>query len=418
MTPRFNKGRIEDIEMTLQATRRFPTTAVLVGSALLLTTACERPLDLDLRGRLGSSFDTSQAAQSVVATRPRPDDRGIISYPNYQVAVARRGDTLQTLAARIGLPADELARHNGIQPDDSLRSGEVIALPRRVAEPSPATGATSSGPIQPASDVTVTELASAAIDSAPATPASSTAAPAVQTGLEPIRHKVVRGETAFTISRLYGVSVRALSEWNGLDKEFTIREGQYLLIPPVTQTSSTVRTTAAASSQTAASTEPPGVGSPTPTPPSASKPLPAVTPAAASAPQPKPASPNLAAETTKPSSSAKMAMPVNGTIIREYSKGRNEGIDIAASSGTAVKAAASGKVAAITKDENNIPIVVVKHPDNVMTVYIRVDDISVAKGDNVSRGQTIGKIGSGDPAYVHFEVREGFDSVDPTGYLR
>ena len=48
---------------------------------------------------------------------------------------------------------------------------------------------------------------------------------------EPIRHKVSRGETAFTISRLYNVSIRSLAEWNGLDSNFTIREDQYLLIP-------------------------------------------------------------------------------------------------------------------------------------------------------------------------------------------
>lgn len=416
MTPRSNKGRIEDIEMTPYATRRFPA-ALLASTALVLLTACEQPLDLDLRGRIGGAFDTSEAAQAATAARPQPDDRGIISYPNYQVAIARRGDTLQMVANRIGLPADELARHNGIQPGDSLRSGEVIALPRRVAEPSPATGASAAGPIRPAGQISVTELAGAAIDSAPATPARTTASPASgQSGLEPIRHKVARGETAFTISRLYGVSVRALSEWNGLDGEFTIREGQFLLIPPVTQAPSSAAS--ASSSQATNTTEAPGTGSPTPTPPSASKPLPAETPAAASTPTPAPASPNLAAQTTQPTSNAKMSMPVNGSIIREYSKGKYEGIDISANPGTPVKAAASGKVAAITTDENNIPIVVVKHPDNLMTVYIRVDDISVAKGDNVSRGQSIGKIRSGNPSYVHFEVREGFESVDPTSYLR
>jgi murein DD-endopeptidase MepM/ murein hydrolase activator NlpD len=111
-------------------------------------------------------------------------------------------------------------------------------------------------------------------------------------------------------------------------------------------------------------------------------------------------------------------MPASGSIIREYVKGKYDGIDISASAGSPVKAAASGTVAAITTDENNIPIVVIKHPDNLMTVYIRVDDISVSKGDRVSRGQAIGKVRSGSPSYVHFEVRDGFESVDPTNYLR
>jgi len=105
-------------------------------------------------------------------------------------------------------------------------------------------------------------------------------------------------------------------------------------------------------------------------------------------------------------------------VIREYAKGRNDGIDIAASAGTPVKAAEAGTVAAITASADQVPIVVVKHADNVLTVYANVDGITVKKGDSVSRGQTLGKVAAGDPAYLHFEVREGFESVDPLPYVR
>ena len=50
-------------------------------------------------------------ADSSAAARPAADARGIISYPGYQVAVARRGDTVDSLAARIGLPAGDLAAY-------------------------------------------------------------------------------------------------------------------------------------------------------------------------------------------------------------------------------------------------------------------------------------------------------------------
>ena len=113
-----------------------------------------------------------------------------------------------------------------------------------------------------------------------------------------------------------------------------------------------------------------------------------------------------------------MSYPVQGSIIREYAKGRNDGIDIAAPAGTPVKAAASGQVAAITSNADKVPIVVIKHPDNLLTVYTHLDGLTVKKGDAVSRGQSIGKVRSGDPARIHFEVRDGFDSVDPMGYLR
>ena len=379
---------------------------IMAGSALAFLAGCDQlPNDFDLRGKIGDSkFDTSDAARNATANRPTPDARGIISYPSYQVAVAQRGDTLGKLATRIGMSVADLSKFNGMRPDDMLRSGEVIALPYRVKEPA-------TGPIRPAGEVNISEIAGAAIDNAAPTPVATSELPPVQTGNEPVRHQVARGETAFTIARLYGVTVRALADWNGLDSEFTVREGQFLLIPTVREG---VRQVAAVAPTTV-----PGQGSPTPTPPSASTPLPAVTPVAAATPIPTPPSPDLGKQQTKPAASAaRMLMPVGGSVIREYAKGRNDGIDIAASAGTTVKAADAGTVAAITANADQVPIVVVKHADNVLTVYANVDNITVKKGDSVSRGQTLGKVAAGDPAYLHFEVREGFDSVDPMPYVR
>lgn len=379
-------------------------------SLLALLAACSEPLDLDMRGLINGGFNTADAARAATTPRPEPDDRGVISYPNYQVAVARRGDTLAQLASRVGLPADELARYNGVQTGDPLRAGEIIALPRRVTEPSPATGAVTTGPIRPASEIDITTLASDAIDRSAPTPAAERPAP--QTGSEPIRHQVKRGETAFTISRLYNVSVRSLAEWNGLDSSFTLREGQFLLIPVVTAAAPVRENTP----------PPPGTGSPTPEPPSASQPLPdaPTAPPAAAASTAAAAAPvaNVGKPTTASASNAAMSFPVQGSIIREYAKGRNDGIDIGASVGTTVKAASSGQVAAITRNTDGINILVIRHPDNLLTVYTHVDNITVAKGDAVSRGQSIAKVADFEPSRVHFEVRDGFDSVDPMGYLR
>ena len=99
-------------------------------------------------------------------------------------------------------------------------------------------------------------------------------------------------------------------------------------------------------------------------------------------------------------------------------EGKSEGIDIKAAAGTAVKSADAGTVAAITQSADGVPIVVVRHDENLLTVYANVTDVSVAKGDQVSRGQNIAKLRSGNDAYVHFEVRKGFDSVDPLPYLQ
>lgn len=388
--------------------RAVSKSAVAAGVASLAFLAgCEGPIDYDLRGNVGG-FSTADAAQAATANRPAPDARGVITYPNYQVAVARRGDTVGDVAARVGLPAAEVARFNGLQAADQLRDGEVVALPRTVST---------------ASSVDIATIAGTAIDAAPADgsvrtstlePAQPTAAPApapAPVGPEPIRHKVKRGETAYTIARLYNVPVDALAEWNGLGSDFTVREGQFLLIPIKNQPAP--RQEAAAVTTVPATTiTQPGQGSPTPTPPSATQPLPdeVIKPA-------EPA-PDVTAEAPTTQSNSALGLPVTGTIIRTYKKGSNEGIDIAASPGSPVNAAAAGTVAAITADADQVPIIVVKHNSDLLTVYANVENITVKKGARVKRGQKIASLRGGDNAYVHFEVRKGFESVDPEPYLR
>ena len=379
--------------MTPTATARYLMLSFAAG---VLSACATSEFDWDLRGP--GRGDTSAAAQQATRNRPEPDARGVLSYPGYQVALARRGDSVASVAGRLGIDAGMLAQANALRPEDALRAGEILTLPSRVAA-APAgsgTGALVGGQID------VTTLAGAAIDrAAPAAPA-----PAAQAGPEPVRHRVARGETASTVARTYGVSARALADWNGLGPEMGLREGQTLLIP-----------TAAAGAAPEAVTNP-GAGSPTPVPPSAAQPLPAENPVAASAPAPgTPASPDLGSQRTA-ASAARFAMPVDGKIIRSFAKGRNDGVDIAAPAGTGVRAAADGTVAAITKDTDQVPILVLRHADNLLTVYAGIDAVKVAKGAKVSRGQQIAVIRQANPAFLHFEVRKGVDAVDPMGFLQ
>ena len=225
-----------------------------------------------------------------------------------------------------------------------------------------------------------------------------------QQGAEPLRHQVVSGETAYSIARLYGVSVRSLAEWNGLGGDLSVRQGQYLMIPPKSAETAAPNTNSA-----------PGVGTPTPLPPSSSNPLPEGSNRTASqGPADTPASPNLGAQRT---SGAAMSMPADGRITGAYVKGKSDGIDIAAAAGSPVKAAQGGTVAAITRDTDQVPILVIRHEGNLLTVYAGIDNIAVAKGATVSRGQTIAQIRASDSPALHFQVRQGTSSVDPMQYL-
>jgi murein DD-endopeptidase MepM/ murein hydrolase activator NlpD len=165
-------------------------------------------------------------------------------------------------------------------------------------------------------------------------------------------------------------------------------------------------------------TTPPGAGTPTPEPPSAAKPLPDEDmPPASETAKATPPSPELG-EAATGASAATFAMPVQGKIIRGYDKKSNQGIDIAAPAGTPVVAAAAGTVAAVTKDTDQVPIVVIRHDAGLLTVYAGLDALTVKKGDTVSRGQKIGVVRQADPAFLHFEVRKGVDSLDPMTYLQ
>ncbi|MGC8202857.1 LysM peptidoglycan-binding domain-containing protein [Aliiroseovarius sp. PTFE2010] len=377
------------------------TRFLFLGTTCMALAACDpnQPFDFDLRD-LGNGFDTSDAVRQASAPRPAPDDRGVISYPNYQVVVARRGDKIADVASRVGVDAATLARHNGISLDTPLRDGEIIALPTRVPEPSPATGAVGTGPIRPADQVDVTTLAGNAIDRAES---STIAPPGAQTGLEPNQHRVARGETAYSIARKYGVSVKDLAEWNGLGTDLSLREGQALLIP------------VAASNQTAAkpaAAPAPGVGSPTPVPPSAAAPLPAEKTTAK--PAPAPASPDLGAEQT---TSARFALPVSGPIIRTFDKSKSAFVLFKASNGTPVQAAADGTVKLVSKNADGVEILVLDHGGGLQTAYSFIKDIAVKKGQSVKRGQAVATVAQNEFGALQFMTFKGTQAVDPAPYF-
>ena len=141
---------------------------IALGLSLPLLAACVTPggFDFDMRNN-GISAATPENVAT--APRPEPDQFGLITYPNYQVVVARRGDSLAEVAERIGMNPAELASFNGRQASDILREGEVLALPRRITPP----GASAAG-------TDITAIASAAIDRADADAPAEPAAPSLQ----------------------------------------------------------------------------------------------------------------------------------------------------------------------------------------------------------------------------------------------
>lgn len=212
-------------------------------------------------------------------------------------------------------------------------------------------------------------------------------------------HIVAKGDTLYNISKRYNVDVTSLSRSNNLEMPYTLRIGQRLSLPG-TVSSTPVSYQSTASSETAKSS-----GSFWNRP---------STKKASSTPYVPP----------KPRKT-KFAWPVRGTTISKYGtigKGRhNDGINIKAPLGTAVKAADSGRIAYAGNELKSFGnLILIKHDDGWVTAYAHNDRLMVKKGQRVKKGEkiaTVGSTGGVSTPQLHFEIRSGKKAVNPSSYL-
>lgn len=123
--------------------------------------------------------------------------------------------------------------------------------------------------------------------------------------------------------------------------------------------------------------------------------------------------------------SSKFLKPVEGKILSDFgpkaSGLHNDGINIAASRGTNVRAAENGVVVYAGNElKGSGNLVLIRHEDQWFTAYAHMEDMAVKKGDVVARGQTIGSVGttgSVNEPQLHFEIRRGNDAINPKKYL-
>ncbi len=98
----------------------------------------------------------------------------------------------------------------------------------------------------------------------------------------------------------------------------------------------------------------------------------------------------------------------------------HEGIDIAAPSGTAVKASASGTVTFAGWSNGYGRLIVISHGEGYETKYGHLSRYAVSKGSRVSTGDTLGYVGQSGEAtgpHLHFEIRVSGQAKNPRNYL-
>lgn len=117
--------------------------------------------------------------------------------------------------------------------------------------------------------------------------------------------------------------------------------------------------------------------------------------------------------------------PVQGRVVGNYGSGaggaHNDGVNIAAARGTPIRAIEGGVVAYAGNELRGYGnLVLVKHPDGLISAYAHCDELLVKKGDKIGSGQVIGRVGSSggvSEPQLHFELRRGKRPVDPREFL-
>jgi len=118
--------------------------------------------------------------------------------------------------------------------------------------------------------------------------------------------------------------------------------------------------------------------------------------------------------------------PVRGWVTAEFNESmpgrekRHQGVDIAASHGAPILAAASGMVAFSGWDKNLGLVVILDHQNSMSTLYGHCSKVLIGVGESASQGQVIahlGNTGLSSAPHLHFEIRENGFSIDPRSYL-
>jgi murein DD-endopeptidase MepM/ murein hydrolase activator NlpD len=304
----------------------------------------------------------------------------------------QKGDTIDGLVTRYGVPASAIAEANNIPNGAALKPGQRLVIPKYEV-----TGSTTPR----------------AASNAPHTPAPTIGAPATS-GSQHV-HVVAPGETLMALSRKYHKPLGAIAKANNIEPHTMVKVGDRIAIPGVAPQAAAKPP--APASLTQAPTPAPKVAS-VPAAPVAAPSAAMVTPAAR---DPEP--PKAKADVTAAMPSFRW--PVNGRVITAFgpkpSGQQNDGINVSVPEGTPIKAAEDGVVAYAGNELKTYGnLVLVRHSNGYVTAYAHASEIMVKRDDPVKRGQIIakaGQTGSVAAPQLHFEIRKGSTPVDPAPFL-
>lgn len=251
---------------------------------------------------------------------------------------------------------------------------------------------------------------------------------------------VQEGDTIGSIARSFGVNAGTILWSNGLTERQYIRPGDALRIPPVSGILVTLKkgdTVAKLAKRYGADAEEilamnrvtdetalalgtelviPGGAPPLPDQTLAAIATRAAQPAAPSGVK-KPADAN-----TKNLPAAKLLWPTSGHAITQYYGWRHTGIDLDGDYSSPLYAAYDGVVEKSGWNSGGYGnMILIRHPNGMMTRYAHASKLFVKAGDAVKRGQVIammGTTGRSTGTHLHFEVYVNGVRTNPLPYIR
>ncbi|MEM7301056.1 MAG: peptidoglycan DD-metalloendopeptidase family protein [Pseudomonadota bacterium] len=348
----------------------------------------------------------------------------------------QKGEGLNNLSRRYGVPVTEIRKANNFSNNQELREGQKVLIPvytysrnTNVSAPDSDAGAraarSSTGNqgeiVRGRVAVPRKRPQVAIVKRDPITTGSVKRAKRTSSARQ---HTVVAGDTLSKISRTYGISISDIRAANGL-KGDNIRLGQKLRIEPGAGGGTRV-----AAARTQGNTVDPIV-----TGTAGTKSRKASKVAKSKSRKATYTSPETSAEiarrasekTTAPKQTGidRFRWPVRGRIISRFGSKQggqtNDGIDISVPVGTAVKAAENGKVIYSGSElEEFGNLILVRHANGWVSAYAHTSRNLVKRGDTVKRGQTIaksGRTGKAKRPKLHFELRKNSNPVNPVKHL-
>lgn len=222
------------------------------------------------------------------------------------------------------------------------------------------------------------------------------------------QYEVQKGDTLFSISKKLAIPMQKLADLNHLSAPYAIQLGQRLSLGA---TNNTAKTNAAPTNNPSASNQDAQVVT------SPIRAEGAVVTGAVATEQSKPPAESNGIESV-PDQALKWYWPLKGKVSAGFDGQTNKGLNLTASSGETILAAAAGKVIYSGMDIRGTgKLAIVKHNSNYLSVYAHQGVNLLKEGEMVAAGDKLATLPVSAAPVLHFEIRLKGKPIDPAGLL-